>query len=195
MGNFKFEFLCWLQTFRSNSKKLLSVLNALFHLIDQFWMHHFIWQIYDLPCWHFGQNLANTLPCRAKTLVLHGLTVTVLNCGFICFKFYLDFVAQNTIRKSASSSVIAWIFTELTAVDTNIHLGRAFLIHLPTPLHSQWTSEFTTVYKVDPWLETSYVYAVLYSSIPPSKYMLMVKIETLKKLWNMSKRTKLLTSL
>ena len=61
-------------------------------------------------------------------------------------------------------------------------------------MHDHWISAFTTQIcskfeklsiplrnvKVDPWLETSYDYALLYSSISPNKYMLMVKTKTLK---------------
>ena len=46
-----------------------------------------------------------------KTLLykndLYGLIFTVLEYGFIWSNFYLDFAAQNTIKKPASSSVIA----------------------------------------------------------------------------------------
>ena len=51
--------------------------------------------------------LASSAPCKAKTVALYGLTFTVLDYGFMWFSFHLDFVAQNTIKKPASSPVTA----------------------------------------------------------------------------------------
>ena len=42
-----------------------------------------------------------------KALTLYGLIFTALDYVFILFNFYLYFVAQNTIKKPASSPVIA----------------------------------------------------------------------------------------
>ena len=58
--------------------------------------------------------LASSVPCKVKALaLLYGVIFTVLEYGF-----YLDFVAQNTIKKPASSPVTALIFTELKAMQT-----------------------------------------------------------------------------
>ena len=88
-------------------KSSSSVLNTLSHLKDL-----------DLRCWiskliralgHLRHNSVNpteyNLPCTVKALVLYDLIFTVLDFGFRRFNFYLDFLAQNTIKKPASSSV------------------------------------------------------------------------------------------
>ena len=49
----------------------------------------------------------SSVPWKVKELTSYGLTFTALDYGFIWFNFYLDFVAQNTIKKPASSPVIA----------------------------------------------------------------------------------------
>ena len=60
----------------------------------------------------FDENLMDfispsSVPWKVKELTSYGLTFTALDYGFIWFNFYLDFVAQNTIKKPASSPVIA----------------------------------------------------------------------------------------
>ena len=61
-------------------------------------------------------------------LVLYDLTFTVLEYGFLWFNFYLDFEAQDTIKKPTSSSVTDLIFTELKAMQTSVHLETTTLI-------------------------------------------------------------------
>ena len=51
--------------------------------------------------------LARSVTCKVKTLALYGLIFTVLGFGFLWFNFYLDFVAQNTIKKPLLSPVVA----------------------------------------------------------------------------------------
>ena len=76
--------------------KSSSVLSTLFHLIDL-----------DLCCstskliWALEAiYLASSVPCNAlKMLALYGLIFTAFDNGFIWCNFYLDFIAQNTIKK------------------------------------------------------------------------------------------------
>ena len=88
--------------------KSSSVLNTLFHLIDL-----------DLRCWitklipafyltiYLTIYLTSTVPCKVEKLAFYGLIFTVLHYDFVWFNFYLDSVAQNTIKKPASSPVTA----------------------------------------------------------------------------------------
>ena len=61
-------------------------------------------------------------------LVLYGLIFTILDYSFIWFSLYLDFVTQNTIKKTASTPVIAYIVTELKAMKTGVQLETTMLI-------------------------------------------------------------------
>ena len=72
--------------------------------------------------------LPSSVPCKVKTLALNGLTFTVLDYDFIWFNFYWDFEAQSTIKKPASSSVTAQIFTELKAMQAGVHLETSMFI-------------------------------------------------------------------
>ena len=66
---------------------------------------------YSLGIWTIETiYLGSWVPCKVKTLALYGLIFTVFDYGFIWFYFYLDFVAQNTIKKAAS-----WLVIELKA--------------------------------------------------------------------------------
>ena len=58
-----------------------------------------------------------------KFIILQGK-----NAGFIWFNFYLDFVAQNTIKNPGSSLVTASIFTGIKAMETGVHLEKTMLI-------------------------------------------------------------------
>ena len=61
-------------------------------------------------------------------LALYGLIFTILDYSFIWFSLYLDFVTQNTIKKTVSTPVIAYIVTELKAMKTGVQLETTMLI-------------------------------------------------------------------
>ena len=61
-------------------------------------------------------------------MVLFGLTLTVLDYGFILLNFNLDFVAQGIIIKPVSSSATTWVFTELKTIHTDVHLETVLFI-------------------------------------------------------------------
>ena len=90
-----------------HTQKFFIVLSTLSHLKDL-----------DLRCWiskliralgHLRYNSVNpteyNLLCRVRALFLYDLIFIVLDYAFRWFNFYLDFLAQNTIKKPASSSV------------------------------------------------------------------------------------------
>ena len=65
--------------------------------------------------------------------MMHFVQVFCTGCILCIFTvldndFYLDFVAQNTIKKPASSPVTAQIFTERKAMQTGVHLKMTMLI-------------------------------------------------------------------
>ena len=58
-------------------------------------------------------------------MVLFGLTLTVLDYGFILLNFNLDFVAQGIIIKPVLSSATTWVFTELKTIhDTQTYIWK-----------------------------------------------------------------------
>ena len=125
--------------------------------------------------------LASSVPCNAlKMLALYGLIFTAFDNGFIWCNFYLDFIAQNTIKKQPHQQwqlrlsqnfklcKQAYIWKWLGSFLNQLHSMVNWLVSL----HDNFSQidKFSIPHRKDrnkavPWLETSYDYAVIFMKL------------------------------